>query len=130
MAPAFEVHWMLTQLFLNRSNTMKLFMPAVASVALSVASLSALAMTNADYYGQEASPTAAMRTITVGPNTRAVNVQRGEIAKIVVNGHEMVWDFDGTLPSFDLRQIAPEGTIEQKLPVYIAPVPYDGNSGA
>lgn len=109
---------------------MKLLTPAVAAIALSVASLSAFAMTNADYYGETASPTVAMRTIIVGPNTRAVNVQRGEVAKIVVNGQEIVWDFDGTLPYFELNQIVPDGTFEQKVPVYVAPVPYEGNSGA
>jgi hypothetical protein len=108
---------------------MKLLIPAVASIALSVASLSAFAMTDADYYGEAASPTAAERTIDVGPNTRWVNVDQGEIVKFVANGQEFAWDFDGTLPNFNLKQIAPQGAIDQDVPVYIAPSA-DADSGA
>jgi hypothetical protein len=99
---------------------MKLLVPAVASIVLSVASLSAFAMTNADYYGEAASPAAAVRTIDIGPNTHWVNLEKGEIVKFVANGQEFTWDFDGTLPSFDLKQIAPQGAIDQNVSVYIA----------
>jgi len=99
---------------------MKLLAPAVVSIALSVASLSASAMTNADYYGEASSPAAAMRTIVVGPNTRKVGVNQGEIVTIVANGQEFSWHFDGTLPSFNLKQIVPQGAIDQEVTVYIA----------
>jgi hypothetical protein len=107
---------------------MKLLIPAVASIALSVASLSAFAMTNADYYGEATSAAAAERTIVVGPTTKNVNVDHGEIVKFVANGQEFVWDFDGTLPSFNLKQIAPEGAVGQDVTVYIAPAD-NGASG-
>jgi hypothetical protein len=101
---------------------MKLLVSAVASIALSVASLSAFAiMTIADYYGEATNPAAAVRTIVVGPNTRSVNVDQGEIVKIVANGLEFAWHFDGTLPTFKLKQIAPQGAIAQDVSVYIAP---------
>jgi hypothetical protein len=100
---------------------MKLLVPAVVSIALSVASLSAFAMTNADYYGEAINPAAAVRTIVVGPNTRWVNVDQGEIVKIVANGQEFAWHFDGTLPTFNLKQIDPRGAIDQDVSVYIAP---------
>jgi hypothetical protein len=100
---------------------MKLLVPAVTSIALSVASLSALAMTNADYYGEAASPAAAVRTVVVGPNTRWVNVDQGENVKIVANGQEFAWHFNGTLPTFNLKQIVPQGAIAQDVSVYIAP---------
>ena len=109
---------------------MKLLIPAVASIVLSVASLSAIAMTNADYYGEATNPAAAERTIVVGPNTHSVNVERGEIVKIVANGQEFAWDFDGTLPSFDLKQVAPQGAVGQDVTVYIAPSANDAASGA
>jgi len=99
---------------------MKLFAPAVVSIALSVASLSASAMTNADYYGDATNPAAAVRTIVVGPNTRSVNVARGETVKIVANGQEFAWHFDGTLPTFNLKQILPQGAITQDVYVYVA----------
>jgi len=108
---------------------MKLLIPAVASIALSVASLSAFAMTTADYYGEAASPAAAERTIVVGPTTKNVNVGHGEIVKFVANGQEFAWDFDGTLPTLNLRQIAPQGAIGQDVTVYIAPAT-DAASGA
>jgi hypothetical protein len=108
---------------------MKLLVPAVASIALSVASLSALAMTNADYYGEAAIPAAAVRTIVIGPKTRWVNVERGETVKFVANGQEFAWDFDGTLPSFDLKQVAPQGTIDRGLSVYVAPSAADASGG-
>ena len=99
---------------------MKLLIPAVASIALSVASLSAFAMTDADYYGEATNPAAAERTIVVGPTTQYVNVNKGEIVKIVANGQEFAWDFDGVLTSFNLKQIAPQGAIDQNVSVYIA----------
>lgn len=40
---------------------MKLLVPAVVSIALSVSSLSAIAMTNVDYYGQATIPVSAVR---------------------------------------------------------------------
>jgi len=108
---------------------MKLLIPAVASVALAVASLSAVAMTNADYYGEPADPAAAARTVVLGPNARSMNVDRGEIVKIVVNGQEFAWDFDGTLPTFDLKQIAPQGAVNQDVGVYIGPSAQERASG-
>jgi hypothetical protein len=109
---------------------MKHFVPAVASIALSVASLSAFALTDADRYGEAVTPTAAVRTIVVGPNTHAINVDKGEIVKIVANGQEFAWDFNGTLRSFNLNQIAPQGAAVQNVAVYVAPSAYDGASGA
>lgn len=100
---------------------MKLLVPAVVSIALSVASLSAFAKTNADYYGEATNPAAAARTIVVGPDTRSVNVTRGDIVKFVANGEEFAWHFDGRLPSFNLKQIAPQGAIAEDLSVYITP---------
>jgi membrane protease subunit (stomatin/prohibitin family) len=93
---------------------------AVAVLALSAASLSAVAMTNADRYGEAASPVAADRTIVISPNTRFVNVNHGEVVKFVSNGQEFAWDFDGLPQSFDLKQVAPQGALAQNVKVYIA----------
>jgi hypothetical protein len=93
---------------------------AIAVLALSAASLSAVAMTNADRYGEAASPAAvADRTIVIGPNTRFVNVKHGEIVKFVANGQEFTWDFDGVPQSFSLNQIAPQGALAQNVKAYI-----------
>ena len=97
-----------------------LLVPAVASIALSVASLSALALSDADRYGSAASPAAATRTIVVGPNTRWVNVTCGETVKLVVNGQELVWHFDGMLTSFKLGAIDSRDAVAQNVTVYVA----------
>jgi hypothetical protein len=100
-------------------NVMKLLVPAAAALALSMASLTAAALTNADRYGEAANPAAAERTIVVGPNAGRVSVKRGEIVKFVANGREFAWNFDGLLNSFNLKQIAPQGAIDQDVSVTI-----------
>jgi len=50
-------------------------------------------MTNADRYGEAASP-AAERTILIDPNTRWVYVNHDEIVKIVADGQEFTRNFD------------------------------------
>src|SRR5713101_2267748 len=102
---------------------------AVAALALSAASLSAVALTNADLYGEAANPAAAERTIVIGPNTRWVNVDHGEIVKFVANGQEFAWDFDGLPQSFDLKQVAPQGAIDHNERVNIATTLMDGGLG-
>ncbi len=108
---------------------MKLFVPTLAALTLSAASLSAVAMTDADRYGEAASPAAAEHTIVIRPNTRWVNVNHGEIVKFVANGQEFAWDFDGLPQSFDLKQVAPQGAIDHNVRVYIATTLTDGGLG-
>jgi Heavy-metal resistance protein CzcE len=108
---------------------MKLIIPAIAALTLSAASLSALALTDADRYGETASPAAATRTVVIGPNTRWVNVNHGEIVKFVANGQEFAWDFDGVPQSFNLKQVAPEGAIAQNVRVYIEMTEKDIDAG-
>ena len=108
---------------------MKLLIPAVAELALSAASLSAFALTNADVYGEAASPAVAERTIVIGPNTRSVNVNHGEIVKFVANGQEFAWDFDGVQQSFSLNQIAPEGALAQNVKAYVEPTAQEMSAG-
>ena len=98
---------------------MKLLIPAVASIALSVASLSAFALTDSDRYGAAASPAAAGRTIVIGSNTRWINVTRGETVKLAVNGQERTWTFDGMLPSFKLGAIDSQDALAQNVMVYV-----------
>ena len=105
--------------FLELENVMKLLVLPVAALALSAASLTALALTNADRYGEAASPAAVERTIVIGPNTVWVNVKRGEIVKFVANGQEFAWKFDGMLNSFNLKEIAPQAAIAPDVRVSI-----------
>src|SRR5437667_11437555 len=82
------------QLF-ELENVMKTLVKAVAALALSAASLSAFALTNADLYGEAASPAAAERTILICTDTRPVSVYHGGIVKLVANGHHVSWRIDG-----------------------------------
>jgi hypothetical protein len=106
----------------EKENVMKLFVPAVVALTLSAASLAVTAsVTEADMLGKPAQASAAQRTISVDPKTRWITVERGEIVKIVANGQEFAWDFDGMYSSFDLNRIAPSGALDRSLKVYVWP---------
>src|SRR5260221_14513459 len=91
---------------------------AVATFALSAATLSAVAGTTADRVGEAASP-AAERIIVIDPNTSWVYVNHGEIVKIVANGQEFTRNLDGASQSLNSGQIALQG------PECIAPWSFD-----
>jgi hypothetical protein len=48
-------------------------------------------------------------------------VERGEVVKFVANGQEFAWAFNGMSSSFDLNRIAPSGTLDRNLKVYVWP---------
>ena len=101
---------------------MKLFVPVVAALTLSAASLAVTAsVTEADMLGKPAQASAAQRTISIDPKTRWITVERGEIVNFVANGREFAWDFDGMYSSFDLNRIAPDGVLDRRLKVYVWP---------
>src|SRR5260221_12404834 len=108
---------------------MKTLEKAVAVLALPAGSLSAVALTNADRYGEAAPPAAAERTIVIGANTRFVNVNHGEIVKFVANGQEFAWDFDALPQVFDLKQVALQGAIDHRVGVHLATTLNDARLG-
>ena len=108
---------------------MRLFVPAVAALTLSAASLSANALTSGDLYGEPASPSYAERTIVVTPQTRSINVTHGEVVKFKVGAQEFAWDFDGLAQPFELSKIAPEGALDHSVRVYIGTSVQDGGFG-
>jgi len=108
---------------------MKLFVPTLAALALSAASLSAVALTYGDLYGEPAEASLADRTIVVTSNTKFVNVKHGEVVKIVAGGKEFAWAFDGIERPFELAKIAPQGAIGQNVRVYIEPSDMDTGLG-
>lgn len=68
----------------------------------------------------------ADRTIAIDAGTKHVNVQGGEIVRFVVGGNTFEWLFDtyGTSPVFDLKDIAPPGTLDGRdIKVYVSPDP-------
>src|SRR6267142_9494 len=111
-------------------NIVKLFAPVVAALTLSAASLSANAITTGDLYGQPAaSEYAPERTIVVTPQTKFINVTRGEVVKVQVGSKEFAWDFDGVAHPFDPRKIAPAGALDHKVAVYVGTSMQDGGFG-
>ncbi len=101
---------------------MKSLVQAVAALILSAASLAARAtVTDADMLGRAAQPSAAERTVIISPKTRWVTVERGEVVKFVANGQEFAWAFNGMASSFDLNRVAPTGTLNRDLKVYVWP---------
>jgi hypothetical protein len=100
-------------------NIVKLFAPAFAVVTLSAASLSAFALTPGDIYGEPAAGENVSRTIVVTPQTRYINVAHGEVVNLKIGDKEMAWNFDGLAQPFDLSKIAPEGTLDHKVQVYV-----------
>ncbi|MBS0509301.1 MAG: CzcE family metal-binding protein [Proteobacteria bacterium] len=71
----------------------------------------------------------ASRAITIGPQTRYVNVQQGEVVRFVVNGQEFAFKFDSpNVASFDLQRVAPAGMLDHSVMAYVAPAP-DGGGG-
>ena len=108
---------------------MKLFAPVVAALTLSAASLSANALTTGDLYGEPAASGSADRTIVVTPETKAINVTRGEVVKIKVGSREFNWEFDGVAKPFELNKIAPEGALDHTVQVYVGTSIQDGGFG-
>ena len=101
---------------------MKRFVPVIAALALAGASLNALASaTDADLLGSTAQPSTAQRTVLIGPKTRWITVERGEVVRFVSSGQEFAWAFNGMASSFDVRRIAPGGAVDRNLIVYVWP---------
>jgi heavy-metal resistance protein CzcE len=98
----------------------KLFAPAFAALTLSAASLSANALTTGDLYGEPANGSYAERTIVVTPQTRFINVTRGEVVNLKVGSEEFAWDFDGVARPFELSKIAPTGALDHEVRVYVS----------
>lgn len=107
---------------------MKLFAP-LAALTLSAASLSANALTTGDLYGEPADTYVAERTIVVTPQTKYINVTRGEVVNVKVGSKEFAWDFDGLARPFDLNKIAPEGALDHSVRVYVGSSGQDGGFG-
>ena len=101
---------------------MRPFVPAVAALILSSASLAVTAsVTQADMFGNPAQASAAQRTVSINPKTRWITVERGEVVKFVSKGQEFAWAFNGLASSFDLNRVAPSGVLDRNLKVYVWP---------
>ncbi len=95
-----------------------------AGLALS-ASLGAYAQDPRGFQmGQAASVAQAERTIVIHQDTKWVNVTRGDAVRFLIGGAEFAWKFDGVgMQPFDLREIAPAGSLSRPVMVYLAQPP-------
>jgi hypothetical protein len=113
--------------------------PAILSIALTSA-LTAAGVTACatrtsyvDLYGDPAAPSAAQRTIVIGPDTRSVNVEGGEVIRFVAGDKEFGWNFlvAGNVGTFRLNEVAPPGVLDHEVRAYVAPDPrYIGGDGS
>ena len=100
----------------------------LAALAL-LGALGAQAAPAAKLLGDPVAVSQATRTITLGPDTRYVNVTQGEVIRFVTNDKEFAFSFDGAdIASFDLQRVAPAGVLDHPVMVYVAPQP-DGKDG-
>ncbi|WP_167759737.1 CzcE family metal-binding protein [Massilia horti] len=76
-------------------------------------------------YGNPAPEKAAGRVITLGADSKYINVENGETVTIRVNGKAITWAFYTfpSITSFDLHTIAPQDVAAGAIRVYVADNP-------
>jgi hypothetical protein len=76
----------------------------------------------ADRLGSPAPPSAAMYEISIGPETRHVNVLRDDIVTFIVGGKRFTWSFnDPQYWPVDLIRVAPPGILDRSVIAYVSP---------
>lgn len=99
------------------------------TIAASMAVTVAACVTRTSYtdlYGTLVpSDSAAELTMTIGPNTKYVNVEGGKVVRFLINGQSFVWHFmlAHTVDHFDLKEVAPAGMLDHSVIAYVTPDP-------
>jgi hypothetical protein len=77
-----------------------------------------------DLLGDPAPVMQGNRTIQVDPGVKHISVETGETINFVVGDKTFAWSFNAPLGAdFDLRQIAPVGSLQHSVYVHAAPDP-------
>ncbi len=99
---------------------MKTIRATIAILALATG-LSVFAQTVPDkYLGTPIPVSDKLRTITIGPDTKHVNVDHDEAVRFVVGETTFAWRFDGAgARSVNLQQVAPGGALARPVTVYV-----------
>jgi Heavy-metal resistance protein CzcE len=106
----------------NPETVMKRSLLALATVGLlSAGAASYAAEPPLGLLGNQASSEQAVRTITITPKTKYVNVTKGEVVRFVAGDKAFAWNFDGVEEDFPLNRVAPSGVLTRKVTVYVAP---------
>jgi len=101
---------------------------AALAAALNIASSAFAAVSSRDLLGESYDrPGTYERSITIGPNTKWINVNAGEIVRFVdqASGKSFIWKF-GTVAKgdggyrFDLTTVAPPGILNGPVIAYVA----------
>jgi hypothetical protein len=76
-----------------------------------------------DLYGMPAPSNAADLTMTIGPNTKYINVEGGKIVRFIVDGQSFAWHFmlARSVDHFDLKEVAPAGMLDHSVIAYVTP---------
>ena len=95
----------------------------ITAAGFAMLSLSPLALAvDTSEIGMLGNPNSYTRTIEIRPQTKSVNVMKGEVVKLVdqATGKSFVWNFDtwGN-KSFDLTAVAPAGMLDHKITAYV-----------
>lgn len=103
----------------------RLMSNGVLATVIFTASASTIAKDYRYLYGTPAQDSAATRTVTIGSDTRYVNVEGGEIVRFVADGNAFTWHFNvaRTVSSFDLNDVAPAGFLQNTVRAYVTPDP-------
>lgn len=101
---------------------MKRLIPVLAVLTLSAFSpITTAKMTDTDLLGSAAQASAAERTVAIDDQTRWITVEHDEVVRFLSNGQEFAWAFNGMASSFKLSKVAPVGTLDRELTVYVWP---------
>ena len=101
--------------------TMRLLL-ATTAIAWSVAGYPVESRMTGDPSSGTSVPTSndRLRTVTISPATRWMNVRYGDVVRIVgTNDAEFTWRFDGHANALDLASIAPTGVELPHVIVYV-----------
>ena len=101
---------------------------AVAGLAAAVtaqAAIPTLLPVPTSLYGDTAATAQANRVIEIAPNTTSVNVKWGDTVEFKANGKSFAYTFDGSRvdPSVNLQRLAPAGTVDHPVMVYVRDFP-------
>jgi hypothetical protein len=87
-----------------------------------VAAMGAHAELAPSLLGDVVSADQAQRTVVITPSTKWVNVAQDETVKFEANGKTFAVDFNGpSTNSFNLQSLAPAGTLDHQVAVYLEP---------
>lgn len=78
-----------------------------------------------DLLGAAVPVNAASRNVSIGPDTRYVDVTGGDVVRFESAGRAFAWDFNASpmVSVFALNQVAPSGMLDHQVLVYLMPDP-------